>query len=61
MADVHFNDQELGFISMALGKVDPTGIVAEAVAIQAKIRAYAMEKQQQQAQEAAAVVDAGEG
>ena len=57
---VQFSDQELGFISMALGKVDPTGIVAEAVTIQAKIRQYAMEKQQEQVAVAAEVDTADE-
>lgn len=57
MADIKFTDAEIGFISMALGKVDPTGMMAEAAGIQAKIRAYAMEKQQEQM---AATADAEE-
>ena len=58
---VQFTDQELGFISMALGKVDPTGMIAEAVGIQAKIRQYAMEKQQEQMAATADVEPTGEG
>lgn len=52
---LELTDQEIGFISLALAKVDPTGIMAEAASIQRKIADYARQKQERQMGEVAAL------
>ena len=49
------NDNEISFIALVMQKIDPTGIMADAQSIVNKIRAYAQEKQNEQAAAAAEV------
>lgn len=57
---VEFSDAQLGFINLAMDKVDPTGIVAESVAIRQLIRTYAEEKQKAQIEAAAEIPPAAD-
>ena len=60
MADIKFTDQEISFVAMALARVDPTGLIAEAEAIKNKIRQYAEERNREQMALAAAEAETDE-
>ena len=55
VARFELNDNEISFIALVMQKIDPTGIMADAQSIVNKIRAYAQEKQNEQAAAAAEV------
>ena len=57
---IQFTDAELGFINLALSKIDPTGIIGEAQGIRQKIQDYAQKKQAEQAEQTAALADEAE-